>query len=203
MKKVTILSLFILSMQPCLSQDNSDSNTASALPYQNIPPYLMEYNPGNILSRFMDGLGYRYYWATEGLTTKDLDYKPSEEARNTRQTLEHILDMSVLILNAAKNEPNTQQAATSDIPLDKLREQTLNNFKQASEAYANKSADEISQLKVIFGSNEQRNEFPFWNMINGPISDAIYHTGQIVSFRRATGNPINPEVNVFLGKTGK
>ena len=29
--------------------------------------------------------------------------------------------------------------------------------------------------------------------------DAIYHTGQIVSFRRTTGNPIDSSVNVFMG----
>ena len=43
--------------------------------------------------------------------------------------------------------------------------------------------------------------FPFWNMINGPISDAIWHSGQVVANRRASGNPINPKVNVFIGKT--
>jgi hypothetical protein len=36
-------------------------------------------------------------------------------------------------------------------------------------------------------------------LINGPITDAIYHTGQVVSFRRTSGNPIPKGVNVFLG----
>ena len=30
--------------------------------------------------------------------------------------------------------------------------------------------------------------------------DALYHVGQVVSYRRAAGNPIDPQVNVFLGK---
>jgi len=38
-------------------------------------------------------------------------------------------------------------------------------------------------------------------MMNGPLADAIYHVGQIVVFRRANGNPQNPRVNVFMGKT--
>ena len=41
---------------------------------------------------------------------------------------------------------------------------------------------------------------PFWNIINGPISDALWHCGQVVMLRRASGNPFNSKVNVFSGK---
>jgi hypothetical protein len=30
---------------------------------------------------------------------------------------------------------------------------------------------------------------PFWHLINGPMADALTHTGQISSFRRLAGNP--------------
>jgi hypothetical protein len=43
--------------------------------------------------------------------------------------------------------------------------------------------------------------FPFWNQINGPISDALWHCGQVVMNRRASGNPLQKGVNVFIGKT--
>jgi len=49
---------------------------------------------------------------------------------------------------------------------------------------------------MIFGETQ----FPFWNVINGPISDAIWHTGQVVSFRRTSGNPFPKGVNVLTGK---
>ncbi len=201
MKKTILPLLLILVIQPCFSQDHSESDGDLILPYQKIPDYPMDYNPGNILSRLVDGLGYRYYWASEGLTAKDLEYKPSEDARNTRETLEHIYSLSSAILNATENEPNVRPEGEADFTLATLREMTLNNLELASNAYANKSAEEISQMKVIFKSGEKVFEFPFWNMINGQISDAIYHTGQIVSFRRASGNPVNPKVNVFLGET--
>ena len=45
--------------------------------------------------------------------------------------------------------------------------------------------------------------FPFWNHLNGPIADALWHSGQIVSNRRASGNPLNSKVNVFIGKTSQ
>lgn len=72
------------------------------LPFYSIPPAAEHYTAANSISRMIEGLGFRYYWATEGL-------------------------------------------------------------------------------------------------INGPITDAIYHTGQVVSFRRTSGNPIPKGVNVFLG----
>ena len=45
-----------------------------------------------------------------------------------------------------------------------------------------------------------RSEFPLWNLINGPIQDAVWHSGQVVAFRRASGNPINSKISVFNGK---
>ena len=58
-----------------------------------------------------------------------------------------------------------------------------------------RTSDDISQFKIMFGERE----IPFWNNINGPIADAIWHCGQIASFRRITGNRINPNVNHFMG----
>ncbi|MFT7499284.1 MAG: hypothetical protein ACI8QP_001887, partial [Porticoccaceae bacterium] len=43
-------------------------------------------------------------------------------------------------------------------------------------------------------------EYPFWDLINGPIEDAVWHSGQLVSFRRSSGNPMNPKVNFLTGK---
>ena len=70
---------------------------------------------------------------------------------------------------------------------------TLENLQQASETL--KNSKDIGQYKMIFGEKE----FPFWNAINGPIADAIWHVGQVVSFRRSSGNPINPKINHLSG----
>ena len=40
---------------------------------------------------------------------------------------------------------------------------------------------------------------PFWNMINGPLADALTHVGQINSWRRLAGNPA-PKADVFRGR---
>ena len=37
------------------------------LPYYQIPDYPSSYNAATVAARTIDGLGFRYYWATEGL----------------------------------------------------------------------------------------------------------------------------------------
>ncbi|MFC4220822.1 DinB family protein [Flagellimonas marina] len=170
------------------------------LPYHQIPDYAEEYTPGNVVARMIDGLGYRFYWATEGLTQKDLDYKPSEDGRTAMETLQHICGMSYTILNAPSATPNVRQDL-SGFSFEELRQKTLENLKAASEASSGKSSDDMASFKIIFQRSDQQTELPFWNMLNGMLSDCIYHTGQIVLMRRASGNPQNPNVNVLMGKT--
>jgi hypothetical protein len=43
---------------------------------------------------------------------------------------------------------------------------------------------------------------PFWHMINGPLSDALTHVGQINSFRRINGNSCGG-ANPFRGEPPK
>ncbi len=171
------------------------------LPYKEIPKAQEDYSSGNVLSRMIDGLGFRYYWATEGLTEKDLVYRPSEKARNVSETIDHILGLSGAIKNAPTNTANTRSINFADLTFQEKRKMTLYNIQKASNLLKGKTADEIKNMKVIFSRGEKSSDFPFWNLINGQLADAIYHTGQIASFRRSSGNPMNPGVNVFIGKT--
>lgn len=191
--KTTISILFVFLTCTLQAQEME-------LPYNQIPDYPSDYSSGNIVSRMVDGLGYRFYWATEGLTKKDLSYRPTKEARNTLETLQHICGMSEMILNATDAAPNIRPKDFSNYSYEELRKMILENLKAASNKYRGSSSEDLEGFKVIFQRGEKQFDFPFWNMINGMISDCIYHTGQLVSFRRITGNPMNPNVNVFLGK---
>mgnify|MGYP006092578213 FL=1 len=42
-------------------------------------------------------------------------------------------------------------------------------------------------------------KLPFWYWINGPLSDALTHVGQINSWRIIAGNPQLKGVNLFIG----
>ncbi len=170
-------------------------NSQSKLPYNEIPEAAKEFTAGTVASRMVDGLGFRYYWATEGLVEKDLAFKPNEVARTTAETIDHILGLSQVTLNAVLNKPNGEKQPK--MTFAEKRKKTLENFKKAS-AILRVSKD-LSQYKIIFGEKE----YPFWNAINGPIADALWHTGQIVSFRRSSGNPFPKGVSVLTGKVRK
>ena len=185
---------FLLFPFLCMSQD--------PLPYSQIPDYPDSYTSGNILSRMVDGLGFRYYWATEGLVQTDLDFKPSQDARSTFETVQHLYGLSEMIMKAAQNEPNIRPARWSDWSFEDLRKRTLENLQKASELYGTLSEKELAKTRVIFKNGPNENAFPLWHIMNGPIADALWHAGQVVSFRRSSGNPINPKVNVFMGRTG-
>src|SRR5690242_15943773 len=76
------------------------------LSYYEIPPAAESFTAGTVASRMVDGLGFRYYWATEGLRPEDLSFKPSKDARTSEETIAHIYEMSILILNATTKTPN-------------------------------------------------------------------------------------------------
>ena len=189
-----ILSFFIFP------QVNAQ-DMASTLPYQTIPEYPAKYNAATVTARMIDGLGYRYYWATEELRTEDLTYRPSLESRTTEETLEHIYSLSNTILNAVLNKANIRPSEENELSFEEKRKATLTNFKADSDMLRQKKNKHLKKMNIAFQRGEKKSEFPFWHNFNGPIADALWHTGQIVSFRRAAGNPINPKINVFTGKT--
>jgi hypothetical protein len=166
-------------------------NAQEKLPYYEIPEAAKTFTPGTVASRMIDGLGFRYYWATEGLTGKDLAFKPNAAARSSEETINHILGLSQVILNATLKVANG--AKKIEMTFAEKRKKTLENLQQAGKIL--KESKDIAQYKMIFGEKE----FPFWNAINGPIADAIWHVGQVVSFRRSSGNPINPKINHLSG----
>lgn len=175
------------------SQDQS-------LPYYEIPGYPSDYSAGNVMGRLLDGLGFRYYWATEGLRKEDLRYRPTEASRSLEETIDHIYGLSLTIVNAPQSISNIGPLDWSHLSYEEKRKATLLNIQKASELVKAGKANDMENYRVIFERGTNRSEFPFWNMINGPIADALWHTGQVVSLRRTSGNPINPKVSVFNGR---
>jgi uncharacterized damage-inducible protein DinB len=204
MKSMLVILFLIMTINNNISaQEDKSLKKDTDLPYYQIPDYPDSYTPENVAARIIDGLGYRYYWATEGLTENDLDFRPSEEARTTNETLDHIYGLSLTIVKASLNQANMSPREEMELTFEQKRRKTLENFEKASKVLKNQDANTLGNNKVIFKNNNGTTEFPYWNMLNGPISDAIYHTGQVVSFRRSSGNPINPNVRVFSGKTSE
>ncbi|WKK64819.1 hypothetical protein [Lutimonas zeaxanthinifaciens] len=183
-----ILSIVLFMMH---AQNNKD------LPYYEIPEAPENFSGGTVLSRMVDGLGFRYYWATEGLRSEDLVFRPSEEARTTEETIDHILSLSSVILNSALNKVN-EGNDFKNLTFEEKRKLTLHNLKKASDIF--RESENLDDFKIVFKGKSGLNTYPLWNQINGPIADAIWHCGQVVSFRRTSGNPFNGKASVFLGK---
>lgn len=158
------------------------------LPYYEIPEYPETYTAGTVAARMIDGLGFRYYWATEGLKEKDLVHKASESSRTSSEIIDHIYGLSKFIRNSILIDNKDKNKAKLDFA--ETRKKTLLNFKVVSDALRNTEHPiKLNDTKV-----------PFWNTINGPIEDALWHCGQVVMLRRGSGNPFNSKVNLFKGQ---
>ncbi|MBB6462325.1 hypothetical protein [Flammeovirga kamogawensis] len=162
------------------------------LPFKAIPPIPEKINGTNIISRMIDGLGFRYYWATNGLTSSNLKFCPVEGSRDMIGLISHIYDLSygtnkVLGGNFKKKELSE---------FKDLREETLALYWDTSKRLKEMDPDDLENYNYM-GSAQN---YPFWYLLNGQIADALTHVGQVVSWRRIDGNPQETGVNVFLGK---
>ena len=60
------------------------------LPYYRIPKAPKSMSATTVLIRLLDGLGFRYRWATEGLRVEDLEFQPCNSSMRVRELLAHI-----------------------------------------------------------------------------------------------------------------
>ena len=189
--------IFMLMITTAYAQDN-ETKTMGKLPYYEIPAYPESYTAESVAARMIDGLGFRYYWATEGLRPEDLAFRPNEEARTTEETIDHLLGLSNVVVHSIQQIANTG-TSTEGMTFEEKRTKTLNNLKTASDILKSGKV-KLEDCKLVFQNANGTSEYPFWNNINGPIADAMWHCGQVVSFRRSSGNPFNSNVSVFSGR---
>ena len=190
MKNSLLLFAFLLVTFNAMSQE---------LPYATIPDAPSEFTAVNVTARMIDGLGFRLYWATEGLNPDDLAFQGTDEARTILETCEHIRGMSSGILRTVSKEPIVS-VDYGNQTFEEVRSETLQNLYKAAVILRESSDEDMEEMNIVFKRNGGESRFPFWNMINGQIEDSVWHAGQIVTLRRMAGNPINPKVNVFMGK---
>jgi len=175
---------------------NITTSQNDKLPYYEIPEASETYTAGTVVARMIDGLGFRYYWATEGLRAEDLAFKPSQDSRTTGETVDHILGLTNVIMSSALKIVN-ENVDTGKLNFEEKRALTLVMLKKTADIF--RASDDLSQFKIVFNRGEQTSEYPFWNQINGPIADALWHCGQVITHRRTSGNPYNSKASVFTG----
>ncbi|WP_323755813.1 hypothetical protein [Roseivirga sp.] len=177
---------------------------AQDLPFREMPPFAKAYTSGTLMGRMSDGLGFRFYWATEGLNVDNLNFKAGEESRTIGETVDHIYTLVLMFTNAVMEQPTTFPIETKDLTFIEKRSKVL-SFIQTASALLKMSNDEdferYNLVSQFAGGNGQK--LPFWNGLNGPLEDALWHIGQVVTLRRMAGNPINPKVDFMNGRINK
>ncbi|QNL22991.1 hypothetical protein HZR84_13920 [Hyphobacterium sp. CCMP332] len=192
MKLLRLVFIFIMSASIGIRAQTMSEKELNF--FKEIPEYEGQYNSGKISARMIDGLGFRFYWATEGLSVNDMSYRPSEDIRSIGETIQHIYEMSNSLLNVVNLKAQLDSDLTST---DKQRAETLKNLKLIRDKLFSSSDEDFEGYNRMSKNGES---IPFWKYINGPIEDCIWHCGQIASFRRLAGNPITQKVSFFNGK---
>jgi len=144
---------------------------------------------GAIISRLLDGIGFRFYWATDSLRPEDFTFRLLPEVMSVNELIEHIWQTLDWISRSARG-------VKFEIPpeVDGYRNSVLAKIQDLRDYFENLPDGELKD--IIIGRQS------FWHMINGPLADMLTHIGQINSFRRVSGNPAS-QSNPFRGKPPK
>jgi hypothetical protein len=153
------------------------------LPFREVTHYPDGVTPQAIIVRLLDGLGFRFHWATEALREEDYAYSPGAGCKTIGQLVDHIWGLMnwIIIHGHLPQEPRPEA-----YPARRVHVLTL--VQRLREHFADLGAEDLASVQI-----ENK---PFWHLINGPLADALTHIGQINSFRRLAGNPPS-EANVF------
>lgn len=154
--------------------------------FHRIPEYPSRVTAASILTRMLDGLGFRFYWSTEGLRPGDFSFSPGPNTRSIQELIRHIWGLMNWISQSVLEKPYERPEAP-----DAIREQALQIICDLRSTIIAMKDEDLQKLSI-----EGK---PFWHIINGPVSDALTHIGQINSFRRLAGNPVL-QANVFTGE---
>jgi hypothetical protein len=145
------------------------------IPYDSVEGYPAHITATAILVRMLDGLGFRFRYATEDLTLQDYQWDPGHGGRTIGELVEHIWGLlSWICANVfGQEEVKLDESEAQRLRILELILKLRAHFEQLDDA-------ELAQITI--------NDLPFWHIINGPLSDALTHTGQINALRRLAGN---------------
>jgi hypothetical protein len=163
------------------------------LPYTKIPEPPKTMSATTVLIRLIDGIGFRYRWATEGLKEIDMNFQPCGTSMTVQELLAHIHG---LLMISESYLTDKDLVKIEPVKLDERRRLTLDTVLRIRESLLESDDGYLADrmYKVPWSSEE----LPVWYVINGPLSDVLTHIGQIASWRRINENPIK-KASVFFG----
>ena len=162
--------------------------------FHSLPPAPPHLSSGTILSRFIVAIGFRYQLATKGLTKNEMEFRPVEGSMNMLELLDHIYKVLTWAYRAFSKNAKLESPNNT---FNEYREKTLQVCELFRQRLEEMSDEEIDQTEVYLKRIDTH--FSFWYLINGPITDVLTHIGQINSWRRIAGNPVD-RISPFTGK---
>ncbi len=144
--------------------------------YDSVDQYPATYSGSSVVVRLLDGLGYRFQYATEALTMENYAFRPCEGALSIEETVQHIWWLVNWVSKhvMGKEDPAPETAT-------EYRQKTLDLICGLQSHFENLDDSQLETNTI--------GKFPFWHIINGPLADALTHVGQINTIRRLAGNP--------------
>lgn len=161
------------------------------LPYHELPDPPADLSGAAVMARLVDGLGFRYRWATEDLRTEDAAFRPGTGSMSLLDLAHHVCRLVSWVDTHLDGPP----AGPAPADLAELRQQTLQHLLAIRTRLLAMGDEQLARCSIT----NSKGTVPFWNMINGPLADALTHVGQINAWRRLSGNP-TPRADVFRGK---
>jgi len=141
----------------------------------------------------LDGLGFRFYWATEVCVQKIWRSNQVKKPNFKRNYGTHL---SMSTMNRKRNPWNCACEPDLTVHLE-LRRRRWKISKPRVANYARVRPD-VKRYPASL-SEAKRLRSGVLELVSGPIEDCVWHVGQIVLFRRSSGNPLSEKVNFFTG----
>ena len=161
------------------------------LPFEDISKTPTELTATNTILRMVEGLAFRYRWATENLSEENIKFRPHPTSMSIEEVNSHIFDLVDSTFRVFGGEKQNKETLNS---FQEIRKANLYLLKKLVNLLREMNDSELAEME----KNTSR-KLPFWYWINGPLADALTHVGQITSWRRISGNPQLKGVNVFIG----
>lgn len=154
-----------------------------------------QFSGAAVIARLVDTIKVRYQIATEGLSENNKTFRATPESMSMLELQKHVL---LLLLWSSK---------CVEAPIDKkAKAESFEDFQRDIISTCNLLRNHLLTLsdeqlsKVTIYLKREDTHYPIWYLVNGPLSDAIHHIGQIVTWRRIDGNPI-PRISPFTSNS--
>lgn len=151
------------------------------------------FNGSSVLQRMVEAILIRYTIAIKDMTDEAKNFRATPESMSMLELQKHILLLILWVSKSLDMDIEIKEKAETFSQFETQIKETTGNLSK----HISLLTDEELSTKTIYLKRSDT-YYSIWYMIHGPLADAIHHIGQIVTWRRISGNPIN-QISPFTG----